>query len=250
MPVVSNRRMAARVAGAAAAAIEQETRARVLDSSSSEEDEEEEERPPKRSKPKHLDLGESAEWDRADEERRCAEEKLSRLEAASQRKEAEKAKEQAFFDGLRKTLAAKETKVAGHVRTNQEQQRCTRPFIDYLQHAGVYKTHKIILEHELRSPCKDDKETVWIDVVLIARDREKYNDVLIECKTQNWKEALGQCRVYYSWWEHPQGHVSQPNVYAYFSDAQSQSRIDTFRENHVGVLWPGCEDRMHLYQGQ
>ena len=244
MPVVSNSRMAARVAGAAAAAIEQEA---LFGSDSSSEDEEEEERPLKRSKPKHLDLGESAEWDRADETRRCAEETLSRLEAASHRK-AEKAKEQAFFDGLRKKLAAKETKVASHVRTNQEQQRCTRPFIDYLQRAGVYKTHKILLEHEVGSPRKDDKEAVWVDVVLLARDREKYNDVLIECKTHNWKEALGQCRVYYSWWRHPQGHVSQPNVYAYFAEAQSQSRVDTFKENHVGVLWPGCEDRMHLYQ--
>ena len=244
MPVVSNSRMAARVAGAAAAAIEQEA---LFGSDSSNEDEEEEERPLKRSKPKHLDLGESAEWDRADEKRRCAEETLSRLEAASQKK-AEKAKEQAFFDGLRKKLAAKETKVTGHVRTNQEQQRCTRPFIDYLQRAGVYKTHQILLEHEVGSPRKGDKEAVWVDVVLLARDREKYNDVLIECKTQNWKEALGQCRVYYSWWRHPQGHVSQPNVYAYFAEAQSQSRVDTFKENHVGVLWPGCENRTHLYQ--
>ena len=249
MPVVCNSRMAARVAGAAAAAIEKETHAHVLDSSSS-EDEEEEERPPKRSKPKHLDLGESAEWDRADEKRRCAEETLSRLEAASQRK-AEKAKEQAFFDGLRKKLAAKETKVTGHARTNQEQQRCTRPFIDYLQRAGVYKTHQILLEHEVCSPRKGDKEAVWVDVVLLARDREVHNDALIECKTQNWKEALGQCRVYYSWWRHPEGHVSQPDVYAYFAEAQSQSRVDTFgKDNHVGVLWPGCEDRMHLYQGQ
>jgi len=242
--------MKARVAGAAAAAIEKEA---LLgsDSSSDEEDkEEEEERPPKRSKPNHLDREESAEWDRADEERRCAEETLSRLMEASRKNEAEKAKENAFFDGLRKKLAAKETKVTGHVRTNQEQQRCTRPFIDYLQRAGVYKTHKIILEHELLSPRKGDKEAVWVDVALLAKDKEVHNDVLIECKTQNWKEALGQCRVYFSWWKHPQGHDSQPDVYAYFAEAQSQSRVDTFEKNHVDVLWPGCEDKMHLYQGQ
>ena len=141
--------------------------------------------------------------------------------------------------------------MTGHVRTNQEQQRCTRPFIDYLQRAGVYKTHKILLEHELRSPRKGDKEAVWIDVVLLARDREAHNDVLIECKTEDWQKALGQCRVYFSWWKHPEGHDSQPDVYAYFSETQSQSRVDTFgKDNHVGVLWPGCEDTMHLYQGQ
>ena len=115
----------------------------------------------------------------------------------------------------------------------------------------MYKTHQILLEHEVCSPRKGDKEAVWVDVVLLARDREVHNDALIECKTQNWKEALGQCRVYYSWWRHPEGHVSQPDVYAYFAEAQSQSRVDTFgKDNHVGVLWPGCEDRMHLYQGQ
>jgi hypothetical protein len=179
-------------------------------------------------------------------------EKVARLEEAQRRDEAaEQTREQEFFDGLRRQLARKEYEVTAHGRTNAEQQYCTIPLLDHLQRAGVHKTHDIIAEHMILSPHADWTTAVKADVVLLAKDHERHEDILIECKTHDWLKALGQCRTYFDWWRRPDEEPSQPNVYAYFPEPQPQGLVDHFGKgpNYIGVLWPGCEQQMVLDRG-
>jgi hypothetical protein len=183
-------------------------------------------------------------------------EKVARLEEAQRRSEAaEQTREQEFFDGLRRQLARKEYEVTAHGRTNAEQQYCTIPLLDHLQRAGVHKTHDILAEHMILSPEANwegnMRKSVKVDVMLLAKDHERHEDVLIECKTHDWLRALGQCRTYFDWWTRPDVGPSQPNVYAYFPEPQPQGLVDHFEKdpNYIGVLWPGCEQQMVLDRG-
>ena len=179
-------------------------------------------------------------------------EKAARREEEQRKDEAaEQAKAQAFYDGLRRQLARKEYEVTGHGRTNAEQQYCTLPLLDYLQRAGVHKTHDILAEHMIVSPHADWPTAVKADLVLLAKEHGRHEDVLIECKTHDWLKALGQCRTYVKWWKHPDGRPSQPNIYAYFPEPQPQGLVDYFGRdpNWIGVLWPGCEQNINLNFG-
>jgi len=169
-------------------------------------------------------------------------EKVARREERARKDEAaEHAEAQAFFDGLRNKFA------------DTELQRSATPLLDYLQRAGVYKTHEILADHVIWSPRADWTARLKITIVLLAKDHERHEDALIKCAAvEDWLDAFGQCRTFYDWWKRPDGEPSQPGVYAYFPERPPWGLVSHFEKdgNYIGVAWPDSEGhRFHLDRG-